>query len=229
MTIPCDPSIGEWMYKYSFSDSKRVKRFVRLQKCDGCLIWGSSPDDDKCLRVDLQEALGIIYGPQTTTFARLQDAPEAPSSYQCFSILFVGRTLDLCTLEDTADIWFEAIQSIVAANGNAVATPLSNRDLLFRKVWGKLLDTARLRGETVPQLFRYRISHMQQVSPPKSISNQITSLRNSLANLRTFVSSTHSEFASNLSLRMTASFKELSEIRPPSIDSNQGLIQSLRE
>ena len=229
MTTPCDPSIGEWMYKYSFSDSRRVKRFFRLQTYDGCLIWGSSPDDDKCLRVDLHEAVGIIYGPQTTTFARLQDAPQAPSSCQCLSILFVGRTLDLCTLEDTADIWFKAIQSIVAANGNAVATPLSYRDLLFRKAWWKLSDTARLRGQTVPQLFRSRISQMQRVTPPKSISNQITSLRKSLSNLRTFVSTAHSEFATNLSLRLTASLKQLSETRLPTVDSNEDLIRSLRE
>ena len=220
---------GEWMYKYSFSDSRRVKRYFRLEPENGELVWGSSPDDHKYLRVELYEAVGIIYGPLTTTFSRLEGSADAPASYQCFSILFVGRTLDLCTLEDTADVWFQAIHSIIREHSDTLAPPMSRRDILFRKVWLKLCDTARRSKQSVVNLFRTRIAQVLQTkNSPRTFSTQISGLRDSIKGLRTAVTTAHTDLFRTLSLQIENLLKQLSDSKPID-DSKDQVIQRLTE
>jgi len=101
---------GAWMYKYSFSDSNRVKRFFWIALDNDELRWGSTRDDPQYLKVSFREVLGLSFGADTTTFSRANEAGETPIRYQCFSLIFIGRTLDLCCCEDVA-AWCEEVSS----------------------------------------------------------------------------------------------------------------------
>jgi hypothetical protein len=229
MPISCDTGRGEWMYKYSFSDSRRVQRFFRLMLHERCLSWGSSPTDDKCLRVDLNEAVGVIYGPQTTTFARLMDTEGAPESFRCFSVLFVGRTLDLCCFDDTADVWFLSVQAIIADNANSPAKLLSRREVLFRKAWLKITLSAQVGGVSVSELFRKTISScLETTKPICSFSPQIDVLRDSLQKLRKEVVAKKREWLDVVSDQLRTVFGSVLNTRNLT-SRHDDLVERLRE
>ena len=232
MTVLRNAPEGEWMYKYSFRDSSPVKRYVQVDTEHGYLLWGSSPTDDKKLSVNLKEAVGVIFGSQTTTFARLRGGPAAPPPYLCISILFVGRTLDLSTIEDTADRWFESIQSVISLNSETPIPRLHRRDVLFRKAWLKLAYEARERHVSVSQLFRDTIASIvsrRVRAPVGSALRQLNTLRESLEELRSTVRTVHKSTFHSFSDTLKDSLGRLIELKTASKQSETDTILLLKE
>merc|ERR1712032_209764 len=98
------------MHKYNYSNSKRSRRFfwIALDGSQVSLSWGRSKNEDT-QSVNLRECIGIMYGPMTTTFQRCTNLEDPP--WSCFSLLFMGRTLDLTVTSDTAvHEWFMGLQ-----------------------------------------------------------------------------------------------------------------------
>ena len=232
MTVLRNAPEGEWMYKYSFRDSSPVKRYVQVDPEHGYLLWGSSPTDDNKLSVNLKEAVGVIFGSQTTTFARLRGGPAAPPPYLCISILFVGRTLDLSTIEDTADRWFESIQLVISLNSETLIPRLHRRDVLFRKAWLKLAYEARERHVSVSQLFRDTIASIvsrRVRAPVGSALRQLNTLRESLEELRSTVRTVHKSTFHSFSDTLKDSLGRLIELKTASKQSETDTILLLEE
>lgn len=141
---------GEWLVKVGFSDSNLVKRFFRLTEDRKELHWGNSSDDPRYLRVYLAEAIGLSFGPLTTTFSRISKPEERPFPWCCFSLIFVGRTLDLFTIKDNAHLWFQVIQDSVLNSGGSLVSRVSYKEILKRKVQMKIRYRAESLGRTLP-------------------------------------------------------------------------------
>ena len=196
---------GQWLYKYGYSDSSLIKRFFWLSPDLSELRWGSSVHDPRYLRVCLSEMIGLTFGPITTTFSRLRYG-DVPSAWCCFSLIFVGRTLDLCTIEDNAHVWFLTLQSIASSQSDCVIPSVSRGALLRKKVVMKIRSKARSLGRTLVEHFKLTISQcacsINRIDTPvisngpkgfspatesfrsRDIPEQISRLRGDLSSLR---------------------------------------------
>ena len=189
---------GEWMIKLGFSDSNRVKRYFWLSEDCTELNWGSSSDDPRYLRVRLAEAIGLSFGPLTTTFSRISMSEERPLSWCCFSLIFVGRTLDLCTMHDNAHLWFLAIQKCIMASGGFLVSKLCYSEVIKRKVQMKVRYRADSLGRTLAEHIQLTAQQVymdlygkstMKMRVPGSFRKEIISLKGSLAALRNCVHS----------------------------------------
>eukprot|EP00743_Colponemidia_sp_Colp-15_P006078 GILK01006532.1.p1 GENE.GILK01006532.1~~GILK01006532.1.p1 ORF type:complete len:1069 (+),score=245.18 GILK01006532.1:59-3208(+) len=129
---------GTTIFKYNYSNSKRTRRTFWLSPDCAELRWAKQKGRSYS-KVALSDCLGIIYGPLTTTFSRapaLQD-----EDWVCFSLLFLGRTLDVaCVGENQVRTWFLGLQTIIASKGS---TPvLSEGQFLVRKAQLKITKEA---------------------------------------------------------------------------------------
>lgn len=86
---------GAQLVKYNYSNYKRTRRLFWISPKGDELRWGKTKSDTDYSKVELKDCIGIIYGPVTTTFVRCTEKVDPP--YTCFSLLFMGRTLDLAT------------------------------------------------------------------------------------------------------------------------------------
>jgi len=129
---------GAPLYKYNYSNSKRTRRQFWITKDGTELCWAKKRDDDEYSRIYISECIGIIYGPMTTTFVRCQSIDDP--AHCCFSLLFMGRTLDLATPggDDWVAAWFLGLQYLMKKS-----TPLmGDSQFAIKKVHMKLLDKA---------------------------------------------------------------------------------------
>ncbi len=124
---------GAWADKYAFKDSQASRIFVWYDDGTRSLIWGTSKSDMRSHRVELLEVVGVLFGPCTTTFHRAARAANTYSPWCCISLLFVGRTLDLCFVEDVADQWFLTLQRTIHA-----VNQVPREQLLRQKIWMKI-------------------------------------------------------------------------------------------
>eukprot|EP00747_Dinoflagellata_sp_TGD_P068335 gnl/TRDRNA2_/TRDRNA2_155668_c1_seq1.p1 gnl/TRDRNA2_/TRDRNA2_155668_c1~~gnl/TRDRNA2_/TRDRNA2_155668_c1_seq1.p1 ORF type:complete len:258 (+),score=31.43 gnl/TRDRNA2_/TRDRNA2_155668_c1_seq1:67-774(+) len=104
---------GCTMHKYNYSNSKRSRRYFWVADDGRELCWGRAKGEDT-QKVNLRECIGIIYGPMTTTFQRTGVSLEDPG-WSCFSLLFMGRTLDLAVAGDLqVQAWFLGMQNLIS-------------------------------------------------------------------------------------------------------------------
>ena len=196
---------GDWLFKYAYSDSKCIRRFFWLSRDMKELRWGNTFHDKRYLSVQLSEMIGITFGSDTTTFAKLRALPDHPEPWLCFSLIFVGRTLDLSTPSDNAHQWFEAIQFASRCVGGSCITSLTRSELTRRKMMMKVRSKAHKLGLTLgehvrrtlervlgkPKIFTpiSRIGHIVRSKPRNSFDPRalIDSMKSELATLRSLV------------------------------------------
>lgn len=135
---------GCTMHKYNYSNSKRSRRYFWVADGGRELCWGRSKGEDT-QKVNLRECIGIIFGPMTTTFQRCSLLDDA--SWSCFSLLFMGRTLDLAVAGDLqVHAWFFGMQHLISRHGIGSMPMMSNAQFIARKVQLKLTDAAHAKG-----------------------------------------------------------------------------------
>ncbi len=86
---------GAQLVKYNYSNYKRTRRLFWINDTGEELRWGKQKSVSDFSKVELKDCIGIIYGPVTTTFQRCLEKQDSADC--CFSLLFMGRTLDLAT------------------------------------------------------------------------------------------------------------------------------------
>jgi len=129
---------GAPLYKYNYSNSKRTRRQFWITEDGAELCWAKKRDDDEYSRIYISECIGIIYGPMTTTFVRCQSIDDP--AHCCFSLLFMGRTLDLATPggDEWVAAWFLGLQYLM----QKTATLMGDSQFTIKKVQMKLLQKA---------------------------------------------------------------------------------------
>lgn len=183
---------GGWLFKVGFSDSSTIRRYFWISDDSRELRWGVSRQDPRYLRVILRDVVGMTFGPLTTAFSKVFDSGEHPPPWCCFSLIFVGRTLDLYSPVDNADSWFLHIQRITGSVCEQALPALSRSDVLRRKVFMKIVAKAGRLGRSLGEHFRITLSdcfHQRQMSvikPVKSIriKSELSSLRSQLEEFR---------------------------------------------
>merc|ERR1719453_2500617 len=135
---------GCTMHKYNYSNSKRSRRYFWVADGGRELCWGRSKGEDT-QKVNLRECIGIIYGPMTTTFQRCSTLEDA--SWSCFSLLFMGRTLDLAVAGDLqVHAWFLGMQHLISRHGIGSMPMMSDAQFTIKKIQLKLTDAAHRKG-----------------------------------------------------------------------------------
>lgn len=138
-------SQGCTAYKYNYSNSKRMRRHFWVDEANVELCWGKSRSDEP-QTMKLDDCVGIIYGPMTTTFQRSNALEDPP--FCCFSLLFADRTLDLAVPGDHIDKWFLGLQDLLLTRCTSCMSTLSEPNFVFRKVFHKLRESAHRQGFT---------------------------------------------------------------------------------
>eukprot|EP00927_Polykrikos_kofoidii_P054273 TRINITY_DN48710_c0_g1_i1.p1 TRINITY_DN48710_c0_g1~~TRINITY_DN48710_c0_g1_i1.p1 ORF type:complete len:984 (-),score=196.70 TRINITY_DN48710_c0_g1_i1:68-3019(-) len=166
---------GCMMHKYNYSNSKRSRRYFWVERPPTSvsrtshvadagreLCWGRAKGEDT-QKVNLRECIGIIYGPMTTTFQRT--AMVEDPSWTCFSLLFMGRTLDLAVAGDLqVHAWFLGMQHLISRHGIGSMPMMSDAAFVARKVQYKLMDAAHRHGLV---LGRYLVEQVKAVAAGK--------------------------------------------------------------
>ena len=138
---------GELMTKFSYSDSRAIVRYFWLSPDSVHLYWGLSKKDSKPLKVKLVDAIAIVLGPVTTTFARVVERELRP--WECFSLIFVGRTLDLRCDSANVHTWFSVLQDIISP-----LDKLTRFEFVRKTVQMKIQYRAKLLGRSLVDHFR---------------------------------------------------------------------------
>jgi len=148
------------MSKYNYSNSKRSRRYFWVADSGKELCWSRAKgSSEEAQKVSLSECVGITYGPITTTFQRLQDQLQDPT-WSCFSLLFMGRTLDLAVCGDVqVQAWFAGLQNLISCFGVGSMPPMSDTEFVVRKVQLKLLSAAHRAGYTFRRFLILRVRH----------------------------------------------------------------------
>ncbi|CAD7943719.1 unnamed protein product [Amoebophrya sp. A25] len=140
---------GAQLVKYNYSNYKRTRRLFWISDNGDELRWGKQKSLTDYSKVDLRDCIGIIYGPVTTTFVRCQETgKDAP--YCCFSLLFMGRTLDLASYGDMINIWFLGLQYLISryGTGGQSMPVLSDSQFVVKKGQYKVMERAHQLGVT---------------------------------------------------------------------------------
>ncbi|CAD7931825.1 unnamed protein product [Amoebophrya sp. A120] len=146
---------GAQLVKYNYSNYKRTRRLFWISDAGDELRWGKTKSVTEYSKVDLRDCIGIIYGPVTTTFLRCNagsasaggtssSSSSRDESCSCFSLLFMGRTLDLATYGGMIDIWFLGLQYLISryGTGGQSMPTLSDSQFLVKKAQYKIADKA---------------------------------------------------------------------------------------
>ena len=196
------------MLKLGFSDSNQVKRFFWLSQDSTELHWGNSSDDSRYLRVRLSEVIGLSFGPVTTTFSRISVSDKKLLPWCCFSLIFVGRTLDLSTFYDNAHLWFLKLQRCIVESGGLLVSEPSYRDVIKRKVLMKVRYRAESLGRTFSGHIRLTARQaffelygegkggtraQSALKDTRNVRRKVTILRSCVGDLRSLVQSWESE------------------------------------
>lgn len=146
---------GCTMHKYNYSNSKRSRRYFWASDDGIELCWGRSKGEDT-QKVNLRECIGIIYGPMTTTFQRCPQLEDP--SWSCFSLLFMGRTVDLAVAGDfQVQAWFLGMQHLISRHGIGSMPMMSDAQFVTRKVQYKLMDAAHRHGLVIGRYLLQRV------------------------------------------------------------------------
>ena len=146
---------GCTMHKYNYSNSKRSRRYFWVGDGGKQLCWGRSKGEDT-QSVNLSDCIGIIYGPMTTTFQRCPTLED--SAYTCFSLLFMGRTLDLTVAGDLqVCAWFLGMQHLISLHGMGSMPMMSEAQFVTRKVQYKIQAAAHSQGLVLGRFLLERV------------------------------------------------------------------------
>eukprot|EP00397_Hematodinium_sp_SG-2012_P016542 GEMP01016882.1.p1 GENE.GEMP01016882.1~~GEMP01016882.1.p1 ORF type:complete len:804 (+),score=171.46 GEMP01016882.1:16-2427(+) len=159
--------LGAPLFKYNYSNSKRTRRVFWISSEGDELCWARKRDDADFSKVDLKECIGLIYGPMTTTFVRCEKIDDP--GWCCFSLLFMGRTLDLATPNGEAMItpWFLGLQFLVSST-----TPMmGGSQFVVRKAMLKLTDAAHAKKLT---LRTFLTQKLRATRPRKDAQDRMT-------------------------------------------------------
>ena len=178
---------GSWLFKVGFSDKEKVRRFFWLSDDSTELRWGVSQGDTRFLCIRLDEVVGLSFGPETTAFMNIGESVEGILlPWHCFSLIFVGRTLDLCAIQPDALDWFLSLQTIIASRG-FMLLPLNSRfDLVRRTVGMKIRSKAKRLGRSLGEHFRVTLRECSRSSLSKSAgrSFDLVNLKKELLSIR---------------------------------------------
>ncbi|CAE8629647.1 unnamed protein product, partial [Polarella glacialis] len=156
---------GCTMHKYNYSNSKRSRRYFWVSADGKELCWGRAKGGEDTQKVQLSECIGIIYGPMTTTFQRCGDLEDP--AWTCFSLLFMGRTLDLAVLgELQVHAWFLGLQHLISQHGIGSMPIMSEGQFITRKVQYKLMAVAHQHGLV---LGRFLISKIKEAAASRGV------------------------------------------------------------
>jgi hypothetical protein len=232
------PECRGWLIKFGYSDSNEVKRFFMIRGSE--LRWGMDMSDSKYLSVKLNELIGISLGQETTTFKRMVNSRESFYPWCCFSLIFVGRTLDLSTIEGCATTWILALQEAASQHGATLLAPFTKFDLTRRVVIMKIRAKADGMGKSLVIHLRdtlhaclsnksckpnicegsmYGTGH----SHPQSLSNDLQGLRKELSMIRASVA----DFKS-IPIEYSSLLREIISYLPRQSNSHSDNIQSLQ-
>ena len=185
---------GSWFTRVGFSDGSCVKRFFWLSDSLDEIRWGESPEDQRFFRVRLDEVVGMTFGQETTAFNRVKGATEDRLlPWECFSLIFVGRTLDLSSLRDDAEQWFLAVQSVVRRLGFMLIPRITRSEVLRRKVMMKIRYKASSLRRSLGDHFRITLNDCSaklhsSIGPStaslRSMHRNIQELKRSLIKIR---------------------------------------------
>jgi hypothetical protein len=146
---------GSVLHKYNYSNSKRSRRYFWVADSGKELCWGRAKGEDT-QKVSLKECIGIIYGPMTTTFQRCPTVDDP--SWTCFSLLFMGRTLDLAVAGDLqVHAWFLGMQYLISRHGIGSMPMMSDAQFIQRRVQYKIMDTAHRNSLTLGRFLLERV------------------------------------------------------------------------
>jgi hypothetical protein len=183
---------GAWADKFGYSDGRVLRRFFWYEALTHTLHWGTKTRDQLSLRVCLDDVVGVLFGPMTTSFRRASLDGMNYLPWRCVSLMFVGRTLDLCFEEDVAISWFLELQYLTD-NGGGIA----RIDLVRQQVRLKVEYRASSLGRSLVYHFkRTVIESFQELYPadrrdPSKVStspeSHIARLRSELNSLRSLV------------------------------------------
>eukprot|EP00930_Biecheleria_cincta_P018178 TRINITY_DN1424_c0_g2_i1.p1 TRINITY_DN1424_c0_g2~~TRINITY_DN1424_c0_g2_i1.p1 ORF type:complete len:970 (+),score=222.53 TRINITY_DN1424_c0_g2_i1:31-2940(+) len=170
---------GCTMHKYNYSNSKRSRRFFWVADDGRELCWGRSKGEEvgDSQKVNLRECIGIIYGPMTTTFQRAT-LSEDPA-WTCFSLLFMGRTLDLAVAGDLqVHAWFIGLQHLISQHGVGSMPVMSEAQFVTRKVQYKLMAVAHRHGLV---LGRYLLERIREAAADRGLAKKPPMSRSSIS------------------------------------------------
>eukprot|EP00429_Kryptoperidinium_foliaceum_P088141 CAMPEP_0176191500 /NCGR_PEP_ID=MMETSP0121_2-20121125/4491_1 /TAXON_ID=160619 /ORGANISM="Kryptoperidinium foliaceum, Strain CCMP 1326" /LENGTH=768 /DNA_ID=CAMNT_0017530165 /DNA_START=144 /DNA_END=2450 /DNA_ORIENTATION=+ len=106
----------------------------------------------------------------TTTFQRCSSLDDA--SWTCFSLLFMGRTLDLAVGSDLqVHAWFLGLQHLIAVHGIGSMPMMSDAQFVARKVQLKLMTVAHRQGLV---LSRYLVQRIRAVASGEAADLSMT-------------------------------------------------------
>jgi len=158
---------GAQLVKYNYSNYKRTRRLFWISENGDELRWGKSKAAADYSKVSLADAIGIIYGPVTTTFVRCDKTTEQniDPSYCCFSLLFMGRTLDLACYGDMINIWFLGLQYLISRYGSGGSSMpiLSDSQFTVKKLQYKIGERAHLESLIYNRYLVRRVREMGEV------------------------------------------------------------------
>ena len=196
------PQFTGWLLKFGYSDSNVVKRFFRIS--GGQFRWGTDENDSKFLSVQLNEIIGISLGRETTTFKRVSSVNGVCFPWCCFSLIFIGRTLDLCMIDAEDAIYcILALQKAASIYGASLLTEFTRSDLVRRTVMMKIRFKAEKLGKSLASHFRDTLQaclleeNHKPCNPkerprfeycaPKSLREKLCELRRDMQDLRASV------------------------------------------
>jgi hypothetical protein len=182
---------GAWADKVGYSDGRVLRRFFWYEALTHTLHWGTKTRDQNSLRVCLDDVVGVLFGPMTTSFRRASLDGTNYLPWRCVSLMFVGRTLDLCFEEGVGISWFLELQYLTNNGGG-----FSRIDLVRQQVRMKIEYRASSLGRSLAYHFkRTVIESFQELYPAdrdrskvsSSPESHISRLRSELNSLRSLV------------------------------------------
>mmetsp|Transcript_50604 Transcript_50604/g.134710 ORF Transcript_50604/g.134710 Transcript_50604/m.134710 type:complete len:962 (-) Transcript_50604:324-3209(-) len=155
---------GGTAYKYNYSNSKRMRRFFWVDDESSELRWAKSKTGgEDPQKIDLKEALGIIYGPMTQTFQRCASLDDP--HWCCFSIVFPDRSMDMAVPADNCNAWFLGLQRLVFERNTNTMRWLSEPQFVFLKAQMKIRDSAHRANQTTRVQF---LQHLRRLGQDRS-------------------------------------------------------------
>jgi kinesin family protein C2/C3 len=176
---------GTWLKLIGFSDDSVQDKFFWLSDDLREIRLGNYSKDSHCSTFYLENVVGMTFGPETTSFSQ-STSRNLLLPWCCFSLIFVGRTIDLCSITDDAHIWFLALQRVVSVHGYLLLPRMSHADVIRRKVWFKIQYKASKMNRSLRDHFRLTLSlTLQRREYPKKFgASGLTTLLGGVDSLR---------------------------------------------
>lgn len=180
---------GGWLIRVGYNDAERFRCYARVSDDMSGLHLSASPKGDNNHIICFQEVVGMSFGAETTAFSRVSKSDPDCLPWKCFSLIFVGKTLDLCCVDDDAQKWFISLQQVVSSFGLMLLPLLSRAEVVRRKVLMKIRFKARMLGRSLVDHIKVTIAQVSSryrelTGPAASVLSSFSDLRSELEFLR---------------------------------------------